>query len=92
MKIGIQIQLPGIRGASNLDYTLPDSDQSRKIRVYLVPVAVSTDQYYISITMPGGTEIMPPCRGKDTLLLADYHLSDTGEPTINYVNEEIQNA
>jgi len=35
MKIGIQIQLPGIRGASNLDYTLPDSDQSRKIKSIL---------------------------------------------------------
>ena len=92
MKIGIQIQLPGIRGASNLDYTLPDSDQSRKIKVYLVPVAVSTDQYYISITIPGGSEIIPPCRGKDILLLVDYHLSETDDTTVNYINEEIENA
>ena len=92
MQIGINIQLPGIHGAGELDYTLPNSDQHRKIKVYLVPVSVSVDQYYISITMPGGSEIVPPCRGKDTLLLADYHLSDTGEPTINYVNEEIENA
>ena len=92
MNLGTTIQLPGIHGAQDLNYTLPTSDQPRKIKVYLVPTTVSADQYYISITMPGGTEIMPPCRGKDTLLLADYHLSDTGEPTINYVNEEIQNA
>ena len=92
MDLGTTIQLPGIHGAQDLNYTLPTSDQPRKIKVYLVPVSVSVDQYYISITMPGGSEIVPPCRGKDTLLLADYHLSDTGEPTINYVNEEIQNA
>ena len=92
MQIGINIQLPGIRGASNLDYTLPESNQLRKIKVYLVPVAISSDQYYISVTLPGGSEIIPPCRGKDTLLLADYHLSNTGEPTINYINEEIENA
>ena len=92
MNIGTTIQLPGIHGVQNLNYTLPTSDQPRKIKVYLVPSTVSADQYYISITMPGGAEIMPPCRGKDTLLLADYRLSDTGEPTINYVNEEIQNA
>ena len=92
MNLGTTIQLPGIHGAQDLGYTLPESDQPRHVKVYLVPSTVSADQYYISITMPGGAEIMPPCRGKDTLLLADYHLSDTGEPTINYVNEEIQNA
>jgi len=92
MNIGTSVQLPGIRGAQALDYTLPDSDQPRNVKVYLVPEAVSTDQYYISITMPGGTEDIPACRGKDTLLLADYHLSEAGEATINYVNEEIQNA
>ena len=92
MDLGTTIQLPGIHGAQDLDSTLPTSDQPRKIKAYLVPTTVSADQYYISVTLPGGTEIMPPCRGKDTLLLADYHLSDTGEPTINYVNEEIENA
>ena len=92
MQIGINIQLPGIRGASNLDYTLPDSDQHRKIKVYLVPVSVSVDQYYISITMPGAIEDVPSCRGKDFLLIADYHLSETGETTINYIDEELKNA
>jgi len=92
MNLGTTIQLPGIHGAQDLNYTIPTSDQPRKIKVYLVPTTVSADQYYISITMPGGAEIIPPCRSKDTLLLADYHLSDTGEPTINYINEEIQNA
>ena len=92
MQIGINIQLPGIHGASDLDYTLPESDQPRGIKTYLVPISVSDDQYYISITMPGGSEIIPPCRGKDTLLLVDYHLSETEETTVNYINEEIENA
>ena len=92
MKIGIQIQLPGIHGAQDLDSTLPTSDQPRKIKAYLVPTTVSADQYYISITIPGGSEIIPPCRGKDTLLLVDYHLSETEETTVNYINEEIENA
>ena len=92
MDLGTTIQLPGIHGAQDLNYTLPNSDQHRKIKVYLVPVAVSTDQYYISITIPGGSEIIPPCRGKDTLLLVDYHLSETEETTVNYINEEIENA
>ena len=92
MQIGINIQLPGIHGAGDLDYTLPNSDQHRKIKVYLVPVSVSVDQYYISITMPGGSEIVPPCRSKDSLLLVDYHLSETEETTVNYINEEIENA
>ena len=92
MQIGINIQLPGIHGAGELDYTLPESNQLRKIKVYLVPVAISSDQYYISVTLPGGSEIIPPCRGKDTLLLVDYHLSETEETTVNYINEEIENA
>ena len=92
MNIDTNIQLPGIRGAQDLDYTLPDSDQPRRAKVYLVPEAVSADMYYISITMPGGTEDIPPCKGKDTLLLVDYDLSAAGEATINFINEEIQNA
>jgi len=92
MDLGTTIQLPGIHGAQDLNYTLPTSDQPRKIKVYLVPTTVSADQYYISITMPGGSEIIPPCRGKDTLLLVDYHLSETEETTVNYINEEIENA
>ena len=92
MELGINIKITGIRGATDLDCSIPESDQSRRVKLYLVPVAVSTDQYYISITMPGGTEIIPPCRGKDTLLLVDYHLSETEETTVNYINEEIENA
>jgi hypothetical protein len=92
MILGTNIQIPGIRGAQDLDYTLQESDQPRRVKVYLVPKTISTDQYYISITMPGGAESVPPCRGKDTLLLADYHLSDIGEATVNYINEEIENA
>ena len=92
MNLGTTIQIPGIMGAQDLRYTIPTSDQPRRVKAYLVPTTISADRYYISITMPGGAEIVPPCRGKDTLLLADYYLSDIGEPIINYVNEEIQNA
>ena len=92
MQIGINIQLPGIHGASDLDYTLPESDQPRGIKTYLVPISVSDDQYYISVRTPGALEDVPPCRGKDALLLVDYHLSENNETSINYINEELQNA
>lgn len=92
MILATTIQLPGIRGAQRLDCTLPESDQPRKVKIYLVPEAVSLDRYFISITMPGATETIPPCRGKDTLLLAEYHLSEDGESTVTHINEELQNA
>lgn len=92
MNLGISIQIPGIRGAQALDCTIPDSDQNRRVKVYLVPETVSPDRAYVSITMIGANEQVPPCRGKDTLLLVDYHLSGTGETTINYINEEVSNA
>ena len=92
MELGINIKITGIRGATDLDCSIPESDQSRRVKLYIVPETVSPDGYYISITMPGGSEIIPPCRGKDTLLLVDYHLSETEETTVNYINEEIENA
>lgn len=92
MNLGTTIQIHGIRGAQALDCTIPESDQSRRVKAYLVPATVSPDRYYVSITMAGAWEQVPPSRGKDTLLLADYHLSETGETTINYINEEVRNA
>ena len=92
MELGINIKITGIRGATDLDCSIPESDQSRRVKLYIVPETVSPDGYYISITMPGAIEDVPSCRGKDFLLIADYHLSETGETTINYIDEELKNA
>jgi hypothetical protein len=92
MNLGTTIQIPGIRGVQALDCSIPESDQSRRVKAYLVPETVSPDRYYISITMAGAGEQVPPSRGKDTLLLADYHLTGSGDATINYINEEVRNA
>jgi hypothetical protein len=92
MILGTTIQIPGIMGVPALDCTLPESDTNRRVKVYLVPEAVSADRYYIGIIEPGGIENIPPSRGRDTLLLVDYSLSETGESTINYINEEVRNA
>jgi len=91
MNLGKTIQLPGIRGAHDLDCAIPDSGKTRRVKVYQVPAAVSDDQYYVSITEQGATEDIPPCLGRDTLLLADYSLSGDGESTINYIHEEVNN-
>ena len=89
MNLGTTINISGSDGAQDLNYTrLPESDQTRHIKVYLVPATVSQDRYYISITMPGGVEEIPPSRGRDTILLADFTLSEDGETsTIIYEKE-----
>ena len=92
MGLGAIIQIPGIRGVQALDCTIPDSDQNRRVKVYMVPETGSPDRYYVSITMMGALEAVPPSRGKDTCLLADFFLSGTGETIINYINEECRNA
>jgi hypothetical protein len=92
MKLGTTIQIPGIRGVQDLDCTIPESDQNRRVKVYLVPETVSPDRYYVSITMTGAEEQVPPSRGKETLLLVDYHLAGSGDTTVNYINEEVRNA
>lgn len=92
MKIGIKIELPGIRGANTLKHTLPDSDNNRQVKIYLVPESVSPDKYYISITPIGGREDVPPSRLRETLLLVDYTLSGDKTENINYVHKELKNA
>ena len=92
MNLGITIEMPGIRGTQDLECSIPDSDTNRRVKVYLVPATVSRDRYYVSITMMGAVEKVPPSRGKDTLLLVDYSLFGSGETTINYINEEVLNA
>lgn len=92
MNLGTTIQIKGIRGNQDLDCTIPDSEASRRVKVYLVPEAVSADRYYVSIIVAGAAEKVPPSRGKDTLVLADYSLSESGETTINFINQEVLNA
>lgn len=92
MEIGTSINLPGIKGVPALEYTLPEAETNRRVKVYQVPESVSADRYYISITQPGAVEIMPPSRGKDTLLLVDYSQDQAGEVTINYIHEGVKNA
>jgi len=92
MELGTNINLPGINGLQGLEHTLPEPETSRRVKIYQVPESVSADRYYVSITQPGAVEIMPPCRGKDTLLLVDYSQPQVGEVTINYINEEVKNA
>ena len=92
MELGTNINLPGINGLQGLEHSLTEPEENRRVKIYLVPESVSADRYFISITQPGGVEIMPPCRGKDTLPLVDYSQSQAGEVKINYINEEVQNA
>jgi len=92
VELGTNINLPGINGVQDLEYTLPEPETNRRIKVYQVPESVSADRYYISVILPGTVEIMPPSRGKDTLLLADYSQDQAGKVTINYINEEVKNA
>lgn len=92
MELGTNINIAGINGLQGLEHTLPESETNRRVKIYQVPESVSADRYYISITQPGAVEIMPPSRGKDTLLLADYSQDQEGKVTINYINEEVKNA
>ena len=92
MELGTNINLPGIRGVQDLEHTLPEPETNRRVKIYQVPESVSADRYYISITLPGAVEIMPSCRGKDTLLLVDYSQAQGGEVTINHIDEEVDHA
>jgi len=92
MELGTNINLPGINGVQDLEHTLPEPETNRRIKIYQVPESVSADRYYISITQPGAVEIMPPSRGKNTLLLVDYSQNQKGKVAINYINEEVKSA
>lgn len=92
MKLGTQISIPGIRGVGDLYHILPDLDGRRRVKVWMVPENVSPDRYYISVTPVGATEVLPPSRAKNTLLLADFTQDNGGALTINYINEEVANA
>ena len=90
MELGTNINLPGIRDAEDLIYTLSEPTTSRRVKIYFVPETVSADRYFISITQIGNVEIIPPCRSKDTILLADYSQDIDGNVIINYINKEVE--
>ncbi|MCD6346231.1 MAG: hypothetical protein J7L96_02295 [Bacteroidales bacterium] len=92
MELGTNINLPGIRGAEDLIYTLSEPTTARQIKIYLVPETVSADRYFITIKQSGAVEVIPPCRSKDTILLADYSQDTDDNVIVNYVNKEVQNA
>jgi hypothetical protein len=92
MQIGQHIEIPGIRGAADLVYDLPDFTAPRQVKVYLVPEAVSADRYFVSITMPGATPVVPPSRAKDTLLLVGFHQETEAEARVVFVHDEVKNA
>jgi hypothetical protein len=92
MQIGTHLEIPGIQGASDLVYDLPAFDEPRRVKVYLVPEALSADRYYISIKQAGVPEIVPPSRAKDTVLLVDFYQQDETEIQIKYINPEVENA
>lgn len=64
-----QVALPGLQDADTL-------------KVYIVPVDLSADRYYMSITHPGNVEVAPPSRSKDTLLVLAARQSDGSLETI----------
>lgn len=92
MQIGQHIEIPGIRGASDLIYDLPAFTEARRIKVYLVPEAVSADRYFISIILPGANPVVPPSRSKYNVLLVDFRQESEEEISVIFVNEEVKNA
>jgi hypothetical protein len=92
MQIGTHLEIPGIHGADDLVYDLPVFDEPRRVKVYLVPEALSADRYYISIKQAGVPEIVPPSRAKDTFLLVDFYQQEEDQIQIKYTNPEVENA
>ena len=92
MQIGTHLEIPGIHGADDLIYDLPDFEESRQVKVYLVPEALSSDRYFISIKQAGMNEIVPPSRGKDTVLLVSFDQQEEDQTQIKYINPEVENA
>jgi hypothetical protein len=92
MQIGTHLEIPGIQGASDLVYDLPAFDEPRRVKVYLVPEALSADRYFISIKQAGVPEIVPPSRAKDTVLLVSFDQQEEDQIQIKYINPEVENA
>ena len=92
MELGNHISIPGIRGAASLGSDIPAATVNRRVNVYLVPETLSDDRYFISIQESGATKIVPPCKGKDALLLVDFTQTPEGEVTENFIHQEVQNA
>lgn len=92
MQIGQHLEIPGIHGAADLIYDLPAFTEARRIKVYLVPEAVSADRYFVSIKLSGGLQAVPPSRAKDTILLVDFWQESETDTRITFIHEEVQNA
>jgi hypothetical protein len=92
MQIGTHLEIPGIQGAADLIYDLPDFEESRQVKVYVVPETLSPDRYFISIKQAGVPEIVPPSRAKDTVLLVDFYQQEEDQIQIKYINPEVENA
>ncbi len=94
MELGNHISMPEIPalGLGSLEADLPASDLRREVKIYKVPAAVSDDQYYISATEAGGSEVVPPSRSKHNTLLAQYTLGADGDVSISFIHEEVENA
>jgi hypothetical protein len=94
MNLGQHISIPAISslGLEAITAVLPDSSLRRRVKIYKVPLAVSADRYYITVTDAGGVEVVPPSRSKDNLMLVDYTLSSDGGFSINSIHKEVINA
>ena len=94
MELGKSISIPEIPaldlGAMTAD--LGDSALRREVKIYKVPQAVSSDQYFVAATEAGGVEEVPPSRSRDNLLLAQYTLGADGDVSITYLHKELEDA
>ena len=72
---------------------VPSEPHAVRIRAYIVPEALSTDRYYISMTRPGHVEIAPPSRSRDTLKVLDLRRGEGDTQIIfKHDNLEVTNA
>lgn len=92
MQIGNHLEIPGIRGVADLVCDLPPAETPRRVKVYMVPEALSADRYYISIAPIGAIEAMPPSRSRDTVMLVEFSQDGTDGTSIHFVHEEVENA
>lgn len=93
MKLNQHISIPEISALElpAMSADLPDSALRREVKIYKVPEIVSADQYFVSVTEAGGSEVVPPSRSKNTRLLARYTLGPDNETSIAYLHEEVKN-
>ena len=89
MRMGNTINITGVTGASDLSCEVPAPTTQRRVRVYLVPADLVDDRYFISVTDAGCSEIIPPCRSLDTVLLVDFSQDADGRAVLNFQHPEV---